>query len=56
MQIKALSFRFGDILYLICISFVSYFIFYDLYKDEKPPLKDEKRDILTDGLSENAKS
>ncbi len=53
---KALSFRFGAILYLICISFVSYFVFYDLYKEEKVPLKDEKRDILTDGLSENAKS
>ncbi len=31
---KALSFRFGAMLYLACISFISYFFFKDLYSEE----------------------
>lgn len=41
---KALSFRFGATLYLVCISFISYFFFKDLYSEED---KDSDTKVLT---------
>lgn len=45
---KALSFRFGAILYLACISFISYFFFKDLYSKDELENNSKSENIITE--------